>query len=357
MAATRRGCVQPTMPRDVRPISAMYCVICVVLPEPVSPMTTRHWWSRIAPTSSSRSVAIGRPARCSRMLLLDTWPKDRAAFFCWAFQALSTCEPAKLTDRSSCAKWRSPASGSGSSQGRLRSLGMPSMRALAWACFSSRRSLASAPCVSAARWSDPSGLATILTGDASRAVDVWPRRKAGSTSLSSISTSSSTSSRWSPSASKPGINSGGSTPEAASWRASKSSGEVRRLAARRGAPRLSRSLARRSSSETPGLIIGLDRWRRASARASASSPRSSARRGCRSRPVLWSHSFIDSEMRWPARPTTFTKTRWPRDTTEPTSRTRAFWSMDTCTRPSRLGVTPWISTKQPNSAIFCTLPS
>ena len=41
MAATRRGCVQPILPRLVYPASARYCVICVVLPDPVSPITTR----------------------------------------------------------------------------------------------------------------------------------------------------------------------------------------------------------------------------------------------------------------------------------------------------------------------------
>lgn len=40
MAATRLGCVHPMIPLLVKPISAMYCVICVVFPEPVSPITT-----------------------------------------------------------------------------------------------------------------------------------------------------------------------------------------------------------------------------------------------------------------------------------------------------------------------------
>lgn len=43
MAATRRGWVQPILPRTVNPASARYCVICVVLPLPVSPMTTSVW--------------------------------------------------------------------------------------------------------------------------------------------------------------------------------------------------------------------------------------------------------------------------------------------------------------------------
>ena len=45
MAATRRGWVQPIFPLVVYPLSARYCVICVVLPEPVSPMTIRIWLS------------------------------------------------------------------------------------------------------------------------------------------------------------------------------------------------------------------------------------------------------------------------------------------------------------------------
>jgi hypothetical protein len=40
MAATRRGCVHPIFPREVYPASARYCVIWVVFPDPVSPITT-----------------------------------------------------------------------------------------------------------------------------------------------------------------------------------------------------------------------------------------------------------------------------------------------------------------------------
>ena len=67
MAATRRGCVHPTMPREVKPASAMYCVIWVVLPEPVSPMTTRTWFSVTALISSFLSEKMGRLSRCSAM--------------------------------------------------------------------------------------------------------------------------------------------------------------------------------------------------------------------------------------------------------------------------------------------------
>ena len=56
---------------------------------------------------------------------------------------------------------------------------------------SSRRSLARADCVIAARCSEPSGLRTILIGDMATEALVWPRRKRGSASLSSISSSSS----------------------------------------------------------------------------------------------------------------------------------------------------------------------
>lgn len=65
IAATLRGCVHPILPRVPRPISAQYCVICVVLPEPVSPMTTSTWFSAMALISSRFSLAIGRFSRCS----------------------------------------------------------------------------------------------------------------------------------------------------------------------------------------------------------------------------------------------------------------------------------------------------
>ena len=55
---------------------------------------------------------------------------------------------------------------------------------------SSRRSLASADCVIAARCSEPSGFLTILIGESAMDAFVWPRKKRGSASLSSISSSS-----------------------------------------------------------------------------------------------------------------------------------------------------------------------
>mmetsp|Transcript_18673 Transcript_18673/g.46478 ORF Transcript_18673/g.46478 Transcript_18673/m.46478 type:complete len:204 (-) Transcript_18673:596-1207(-) len=67
MAATRRGCVHPMRPLDVYPLSARYCVIWVVLPEPVSPITTSTWLSVTAWMSSSRSLKMGRLSRCACM--------------------------------------------------------------------------------------------------------------------------------------------------------------------------------------------------------------------------------------------------------------------------------------------------
>mmetsp|Transcript_12057 Transcript_12057/g.28302 ORF Transcript_12057/g.28302 Transcript_12057/m.28302 type:complete len:315 (+) Transcript_12057:2113-3057(+) len=134
--------------------------------------------------------------------------------------------------RSSCAKCRSPASGSGSSQGLFRSLGIESTSWLAWAWRSSRRSFARVPCCMAARCSDPSGFFTIRTGSRSLPERrVWPRRKEGSMSASSTSVSSSVVSCDSmpspPSWSNVGYCSTGSTPERINCCASKSSCSVR----------------------------------------------------------------------------------------------------------------------------------
>lgn len=65
IAATRRGCVQPTIFRPFSPASTMYCVSCVVFPLPVSPTTIRIWFSRIARTSTSRIAKTGSWRRCS----------------------------------------------------------------------------------------------------------------------------------------------------------------------------------------------------------------------------------------------------------------------------------------------------
>mmetsp|Transcript_15737 Transcript_15737/g.53725 ORF Transcript_15737/g.53725 Transcript_15737/m.53725 type:complete len:320 (-) Transcript_15737:241-1200(-) len=194
IAATRLGCVHPILPLLVYPLSAMYCVICVVFPEPVSPMTTSTWLSCTARMSSSRSLNIGRLSRCTCMGCELLCPKLGAApNACFFHSGISCC--LSPTPRSSAARWRSPSSGMGSSHGRLRSLGTLSW---SWRCccsLSSRRSLASALCVMAARCMDPSGFATILMGDASTPLAaVWPFRNGASWSFISTSNSSSTSS-------------------------------------------------------------------------------------------------------------------------------------------------------------------
>ena len=47
------------------PASTMYCVNCVVLPEPVSPTTISIEFSRIALISTSRMAYTGKLRRCS----------------------------------------------------------------------------------------------------------------------------------------------------------------------------------------------------------------------------------------------------------------------------------------------------
>lgn len=104
MAATRRGWVQPIFPLTARPSSAMYCVICVVLPLPVSPITINIWLSMIAWrhaitqyhnlwsrdqntwTNSARSLYMGRACLCSSsdnlvFLPYDTLLPPNACFF------------------------------------------------------------------------------------------------------------------------------------------------------------------------------------------------------------------------------------------------------------------------------------
>ena len=55
IAATRRGCVHPIFwPSFANPASHMYCGICVVFPDPVSPTITTTWWSSTARIRSSR---------------------------------------------------------------------------------------------------------------------------------------------------------------------------------------------------------------------------------------------------------------------------------------------------------------
>ena len=58
---------------------------CVVLPDPVSPMTTRTWLSCTACTSWSRSLKMGRLSRCYFIVRASVMPNvgalPRAAFF------------------------------------------------------------------------------------------------------------------------------------------------------------------------------------------------------------------------------------------------------------------------------------
>mmetsp|Transcript_18344 Transcript_18344/g.69425 ORF Transcript_18344/g.69425 Transcript_18344/m.69425 type:complete len:390 (-) Transcript_18344:610-1779(-) len=70
MAATRLGCVQPIRPNLVYPSSRRYCVSCVVLPLPVSPVMTTTWLSAMHRMRSSRTRNTGRNLRCSLIVLV-----------------------------------------------------------------------------------------------------------------------------------------------------------------------------------------------------------------------------------------------------------------------------------------------
>ncbi len=60
IAATLLGCVHAIfLPYKQKPSSMRYCVSWVVLPEPVSPINTRIWFSFIVFISSSFSLKIG----------------------------------------------------------------------------------------------------------------------------------------------------------------------------------------------------------------------------------------------------------------------------------------------------------
>mmetsp|Transcript_20155 Transcript_20155/g.58948 ORF Transcript_20155/g.58948 Transcript_20155/m.58948 type:complete len:256 (-) Transcript_20155:68-835(-) len=253
----------------------------------------------------------------------------------------------------------------GSSQGRLRSLGIESMREFAWACLSSRRSFASCPWVRAARFMDPSGLATILTGESSLVMRVCPLRKAGSSSFNSISSSSSVSSKaprmpFPDSASNMGYWLTGSTPEAMSCRASQSSGDDSFLPW--GLASSSAIFSLRAPRFRPRLISvlpdGASTDRR---RSSAIFARPSLdRAGMRSCPVRWSTSFMDRDIFVPAMEMIFTLTRWLRDTSFDGSVTMPLRMWDTCTSPSlcsrRPPDTPSSSTKTPKFMILVTRP-
>mmetsp|Transcript_26715 Transcript_26715/g.58162 ORF Transcript_26715/g.58162 Transcript_26715/m.58162 type:complete len:307 (-) Transcript_26715:1112-2032(-) len=293
MAATRRGCVHPILPLLVYPASARYCVICVVFPDPVSPMTTSTWLSFTAAMSSSRSLKMGRLSRCCVMVRLLRWPKvgalPKASFFHSGISYWPMPVP-----RSSAARWRSPDSGMGSSQGRLRSFGTASWRVRCCWSFSSRRSLASADCVMAARCRLPSGFFTILMGDMSRLIAAWaPRRNGASTSLSSISTASSAScsmlSNPAPSSSNVGYSDTFSTPEAISCCASHLSGEDSRFWGRRTDESFrSSSLSLIPESPLSEFCCGCDGLDAGLEEGGAM--------GTKSRPVSWSTSRIERDI-------------------------------------------------------------
>ena len=65
VAAIRRGCVMPIVPRCPKPASRQIRGSCVVLPDPVSPATTTTWEERIARRISSFLPLMGRPAGTS----------------------------------------------------------------------------------------------------------------------------------------------------------------------------------------------------------------------------------------------------------------------------------------------------
>eukprot|EP00160_Parvularia_atlantis_P013027 Unigene2682_Nuclearia_a/m.8299 Unigene2682_Nuclearia_a/g.8299 ORF Unigene2682_Nuclearia_a/g.8299 Unigene2682_Nuclearia_a/m.8299 type:complete len:460 (-) Unigene2682_Nuclearia_a:363-1742(-) len=346
MAATRRGCVHPILPLSAKPSSARYCVICVVLPEPVSPMTTSTWFCAMACTSSERNLKIGSDSRCSLIDMLVTRPYVTFLPIDAFFHSGTSCDGA-IAPRRSAANVRSPAAGIGSCQGLLRSFGIASVSMFFCASRSSRRSLASAACVSAARCSDPSGFLTILIGDMSTASRVVPRRNSGSSSTSSTSMFSSLSSMLSTpcSSSNVGISVTLSTPDAASCFSSQRSGDEMRLARLGATP---------SSLITGAFAKMLAVAGRSGLRASASS----RRRGLRSAPVAWSTSFIVRLMRVPAIESTFTLTAWLRLTTCDASITRApDTSCVICTRPSRRPRMPSSDTNTPKSRTPVTLPS
>mmetsp|Transcript_2968 Transcript_2968/g.6728 ORF Transcript_2968/g.6728 Transcript_2968/m.6728 type:complete len:257 (+) Transcript_2968:2058-2828(+) len=145
-------------------------------------------------------------------------PYDKVLLSAFCFHSGAPSNALMLMLRSSCAKCRSPASGRGSSHGLLRSLGMESTSWFAWACRSSRRSLASVPCCIAALCNEPSGFLTMRIGSRSLPERrVCPRKKEGSKSASSTSVCSSVTSCASipnpPSLSKVGYCSTGSTPD------------------------------------------------------------------------------------------------------------------------------------------------
>mmetsp|Transcript_9523 Transcript_9523/g.25317 ORF Transcript_9523/g.25317 Transcript_9523/m.25317 type:complete len:215 (-) Transcript_9523:37-681(-) len=207
----------------------------------------------------------------------------------------------------------SPGSGRGSSQGRFMSFGIASSKLCCIASRASRRSFARALCVDAARARLPSGSFTTWMGDNCRpAFVVWPRRKTGSFSCSSISKSSS----MSLSASRPVSSSQSSrswfssTPEWAScWASHISYSEsfffwrsfffADSLSAKSS---LMPVISPRPSFSFFRFRMGLD--------ASLSSSSAFLLRGFRSSPVSWSASRMDRFSFEPAMPMILTKTSW-----------------------------------------------
>mmetsp|Transcript_3158 Transcript_3158/g.11400 ORF Transcript_3158/g.11400 Transcript_3158/m.11400 type:complete len:251 (-) Transcript_3158:1163-1915(-) len=249
---------------------------------------------------------MGRLSRCACIERLERMPKVGALpSACFFHSGISYA--ATPTPRSSCARCRSPPSGMGSSHGRLRSLGTLSSMERCCCSLSSRRSLASAPCVMAARCRLPSGFLTILIGETFTELRVWPLRNVGSASLSSTSKSTSFSSAARPSmpssSSKVGYSSTDSTPDAMSCLASHSSvsdsffpGRLRSLRSSSSGRRV-RPDRPRSDWFEPGPV-GLELLLAPAC----------GRTGSRSSPVSWFTSRILRPMRWPARLMTFTQT-------------------------------------------------
>lgn len=210
----------------------------------------------------------------------------------------------RIAPRASWAKTFSWFWAIGSNQGVLKSRACESASSLISCCRSSRRSLAKDAPARAARFRDPSGALTILTGLNLSVCFVWPLRKAGSSSLTSTSNSSSTSAvtlGLPKSSSRSGYSFASIAPDAMSCLISQRSGDVSRFAERIG-------LSARPF-EPRGMALDDDRcsWaRRASSAISASDL--IRRCGVKSRPVAWSTSLIERLTRSPATLMTFTLT-------------------------------------------------
>mmetsp|Transcript_4945 Transcript_4945/g.20171 ORF Transcript_4945/g.20171 Transcript_4945/m.20171 type:complete len:280 (-) Transcript_4945:476-1315(-) len=277
-------------------------------------MTTSTWLSFTAWMSSSLSLKIGSDSRCACMGRDDFWPNvgafPNASTFHWGISY-----PPRPTPLSSAARCRSPASGMGSSQGRLRSFGIDSTAALCCCSLSSLLSFARALCVIAARCKLPSGFFTILIGDTSPPSVVCPARNGASSSLISISISCSASSSYasSPSfsASYVGYSSVFKTPDAMSCFASQRSGDESLFTGRR--------LVSPATSSAVGVIPERPRkdWpsRFAAGPAGLAYPLADPSfppPPRRSSPVDWFTSLMLRAMRVADRVVTLTHTLWSR---------------------------------------------